>query len=332
MRFEVGASGEPVRDIQDRLVALDHPFGADAHGEFGDGTLEAVRDFQKSVGLDPTGVVDDGTWRLLVEAGHRLGDRVLYHRRPMLRGGDVADLQRLLNGLGFDADKPDGIFGPLTARAVLEFQANRGLGEDGIAGPRVVAEVLAVQRAAVRVGKETVREREWLRRLPTTIVSTRACFDAACRSDDETSLTWDAASAAARRFRELGGVSLMSRSASVPSPEDVRSRRANRLGSDLVLGFQLPGADRPGVFYFDSGRSKSAAGEALANFITVTTGLRIGGRSLPVLRGTRAPAVVVAAPRMDASLADAVIQGTLGFFQSIAREMQEAPPGSPQRS
>lgn len=331
MRFEVGASGEPVRDIQDRLVALDHPFGDDTHGEFGDGTLEAVREFQKSVGLDPTGVVDDGTWRTLVEAGHRLGDRVLYHRRPMLRGGDVAELQRLLNGLGFDADKPDGIFGPLTARAVLEFQANRGLGEDGIAGPRVVAEVLAVQRAAVRMGKETVREREWLRRLPTTVVSTRACFDAACRSDDETTRTWDAASSAARRFRELGGVALMSRSASVPSPEDVRSRRANRLGSDLVLGFQLPGADRSGVFYFDSGRSKSAAGEALANFITVTTGLRIGGRSLPILRGTRAPAVVVAAPRMDGALAEAVIQGTLDFFGSIAREMQDAPSGA-QRS
>ena len=295
-------------------------------------SLEAVREFQKSVGLDPTGVVDDGTWRTLVEAGHRLGDRVLYHRRPMLRGGDVAELQRLLNGLGFDADKPDGIFGPLTARAVLEFQANRGLGEDGIAGPRVVAEVLAVQRVAVRMGKETVREREWLRRLPTTVVSTRACFDAACRSEDETTRTWDAASSAARRFRELGGVALMSRSASVPSPEDVRSRRANRLGSDLVLGFQLPGADRSGVFYFDSGTSKSAAGEALANFITVTTGLRIGGRSLPILRGTRAPAVVVAAPRMDGGLADAVIQGTLDFFGSIAREMQDAPPSEAQRS
>lgn len=332
MRFEVGASGAPVRDIQDRLDALDHERGGDAHGEFGDGTREGVRAFQKSVGVDPTGVVDDGTWRLLVEAGHRLGDRVLYHRRPMLRGGDVAELQRLLNGLGFDADKPDGIFGPLTARAVLEFQANRGLGEDGIAGPRVVEEVLAIQRSSTRVGKEIVREREWLRRLPTTVVSTRACFDAACRSDDEAALTWDAASAAARRFRELGGVSLMSRSASVPSPEDVRSRRANRLGSDLVLGFQLPGADRPGVFFFDSGRSRSAGGEALANFITVTTGLRIGGRSLPILRGTRAPAVVIAAPRMDAALADAVVQGTLDFFQSIAKEMREDAPSATQRS
>lgn len=318
-----------MRDIQDRLVALDHPFGTDNHGEFGEGTLVAVKDFQKAVGLDPTGVVDDGTWKMLVEAGHRLGDRVLYHRRPMLRGGDVAELQRLLNGLGFDADKPDGIFGPLTAGAVLEFQANRGLGEDGIAGPRVVAEVLAVQRAAVRVGKETVREREWLRRLPSTVVSSRVCFDAACRSDEETTRTWEAASAAARQFRTLGGVALLSRSATVPSPEDVRSRRANRLGSDLVLGFQLPGADRPGVFFFDSGRSRSAAGEALANFITVTTGLPIGGRSLPILRGTRAPAVVVAAPRMDAPLAHAVVRGTEEFFRSIAREMRD---GVDQRS
>ena len=327
MRFEVGASGEAVRDIQDRLQALDHSVEGDAHGEFGPGTREAVRAFQKAVGLDPDGAVDDGTWRILVEAGHRLGDRVLYHRRPMMRGGDVADLQRLLNGLGFDADKPDGIFGPLTARAVLEFQANRGLGEDGIAGPRVVEEVLAVQRAAVRVGKETVREREWLRHLPSTMVSSRVCFDAACRTEAETEQTWTAASAGVQRVRELGGVALLSRSASVPSPEDVRSRRANRLGSDLVLGFQLPGADRPGVFYFDSGRSRSAAGEALASFITVTTGLREGGRSLPILRGTRAPAVVVSAPRMDAALAQAVVKGTTEFFRSIAAEMRDPVAG-----
>ena len=44
--------------------------------------------------------------------------RMLYHRVPMMRGDDVAELQRQLNALGFDAGTIDGIFGPGTRRAI----------------------------------------------------------------------------------------------------------------------------------------------------------------------------------------------------------------------
>jgi N-acetylmuramoyl-L-alanine amidase len=321
-RYTRGDSGDAVRDIQDRLDAIGYPWTPDHHGEFGSGTSEAVTAFQSSHGLDPNGEIDDHSWQILVDAGYRLGDRVLYHRRPMIRGGDVAELQQLLNDLGFDADRADGIFGPLTARAVLEFQANRGLGEDGIAGPGVIAELVAVQRSSRKIGKEALREREWLRSLPPTLVSSRACFDAACRTPDETAIAWQASSFAASAFRDLGGVSFMSRSASVPASEDVRSRRANRLGSDLVLSFQLPRSDRPGVFYFDSGRTSSLAGQMLANYVTVTTGLESGGRSFSILRGTRAPAIVISAPRLDAELAHAVIRGVVDFFGQTAAGME----------
>ncbi len=320
-RYTIGDSGDAVRDIQDRLEALGFPAHPDAHGEYGTGTARAVAAFQTRYGVDPHGDVDNAVWQILVEAGFHLGDRVLYHRRPMLRGGDVAELQRFLNDLGFDADKADGVFGPLTAKAVLEFQVNRGLSEDGIAGPGVIAELVAVQRSSRKIGKDAIREREWLRSLPPTLVSSRACFDAACRAPDETALAWQAASHAASAFRDLGGVSFMSRSASVPAAEDVRSRRANRLGSDLVIGFQLPRADRPGVFYFDSGRSDSPAGRALANFVTVTTGLEEGGRSLAILRGTRAPAIVISAPTLGGELAEAVIAGVVAFFRETTAEM-----------
>ena len=323
-RYTIGDSGDAVRDIQDRLAAVGYPWTPDHHGEFGPATAAAVTAFQSSNGLDPSGEVDDHAWQILVDAGYRLGDRVLYHRRPMIRGGDVADLQRLLNDLGFDADRADGIFGPLTARAVLEFQVNRGLGEDGIAGPDVVEELVAVQRSSRKIGKEALREREWLRSLPPTIVAARACFDAACRTPEETAVAWQASSRAASSFRDLGGVSFMSRSASVPASEDIRSRRANRLGSDLVLSFQLPSADRPGVFYFDSGRTNSLAGHLLANYVTVTTGLEAGGRSFPILRGTRAPAIVVSSPRLDAGLTDAVIRGVVDFFSETAAGMDSA--------
>lgn len=320
-RYTIGDSGEAVRDIQRRLVSLGFDHATDTFGEFGPGTAAAVSAFQTRQGMDPHGDIDDAVWQALVEAGHRLGDRVLYHRRPMVRGDDVAELQQFLNDLGFDAAKADGVFGPLTAGAVLEFQANRGLAEDGIAGPRLVEELRAVQRTRQKIGKDAVREREWLRQLPPTIVTTRACFDAACRSPEETTLAWRAAYQAATFFRDLGGTPFMSRSASVPALEDVRSRRANRLGSDLVVGFQLPGSDRPGVFYFDSGRSSSPAGRTLAGFVTVTTGLEEGGRSLPLLRGTRAPAIVVSAPTLGGELARAVIDGVVAFFRRTAADM-----------
>ena len=43
----------------------------------------------------------------------------------------VAAAQRALNQLGYDAGKPDGIGGPATRRAILAFQKDRELAEDG---------------------------------------------------------------------------------------------------------------------------------------------------------------------------------------------------------
>ena len=71
----------------------------------------------------------------LVEAGWRLGDRLLVLAAPQLRGDDIAELQDGLNQLGFDCGRPDGIFGPATVRALEDFQRNGGLSPDGICGP-----------------------------------------------------------------------------------------------------------------------------------------------------------------------------------------------------
>ena len=87
----------------------------------------AVEAFQHRRGLRVDGVCGAQTWWALVEAGFRLGDRFLYHRQPMMRGDDVAELQRRLSALGFDTGRVDGIFGDLTSRALAEFQRNLGL-------------------------------------------------------------------------------------------------------------------------------------------------------------------------------------------------------------
>ena len=112
-------------------------------GVFGAETEAAVRSFQEHRGLVVDGVCDAATWSRLVEAGYRLGDRLLYLRRRMLRGDDVVDLQQRLNALGFDAGQVDGMFGPDTDSALRAFQRNAGLLVDGIAAAK---SVLTLQR------------------------------------------------------------------------------------------------------------------------------------------------------------------------------------------
>ncbi len=320
----VGDSGEPVRDVQGRLDALGYPHDPDPRGEFGDGTSAAVRRFQTDRGLDPDAVVGPRTWQTLVESGFHLGDRVLYHRRPMLRGDDVAELQRRLNDLGFDADKVDGIFGPLTAGAVREFQQNRGMSEDGIAGPAVASEIVSVQRPSRRIGKETAREIEWLRQLPTSVVGTRVLFDAGCATPEEDSRLWPISHAAAENFQKLGGAGFVSRAADVKAEPRVRARRANRLGSDLVVSLRLPASDTEGVYYFDSGISNSPAGQLLAETMAKSLGLEAHGRALPMLRETRAPAVVIASDAIGPPWAERVVRGLHDFFERAAVEADAA--------
>ena len=100
-------SGDAVRDIQGRLLALGYRPQADPGGEFGPATEAAVREFQNDRGLTADGEVGPETWRVLYEAGYRLGDRLLFLRRPMLRGEDVAELQGRLSQLAIDlVDRP----------------------------------------------------------------------------------------------------------------------------------------------------------------------------------------------------------------------------------
>lgn len=312
--YRIGDSGEPVRDIQDRLSALGHD-NTDPSGEFGASTETAVVAFQRERGLMVDGVVGPETWRVLYEAGYRLGDRLLYLRRPMLRGDDVTELQRRLGNLGFDAGKPDGVYGPETSRAVTCFQRDRGIGEDGVAGPEVITELRLVTRGEIGPGREAVREREWMRSLPHTVAGARVLFDPAARSTEESALAWEAASAAAFAFQELGGLPIISRSADVSLPERVRARRANRLGADLIVGFQLCGEETDDrVYFFETPTSRSEAGALLAEAMSERLGVGVEGRATPMLRETRAAAVVISSCRLGPETGLTAVAAIEGFF------------------
>lgn len=316
--YRVGDEGPAVRDIQDRLSALGFETNGDLRATFSDGTYRAVVDFQTARGLDADGIVGPDTWRALYEAGYRLGDRILFMRRPMIRGEDIAELQSRLNSLGFDSGKVDGIFGPQTEAAVIDFQHNRHLAEDGRVGPEVVTEIHLVTRGEMKEGRQAIREREWLRLLPETMAGARIFLDAECRDADEARDAWEAASAAALSIQDAGGVPVMSRSSDITLPERLRARRANRLGSDLIVAFRLNRDGRESVYYFASEHSSSRAGEELARAIAHTVGGRVEGRASAMLKETRAPAAVVAMTVLDEKCGIAVAEGLNQFF-ALAR-------------
>ncbi len=52
-----------------------------------------------------------------------------------VRGSDVMEIQALLKKIGYDPGPIDGMFGPKTQQAVIQFQKNNGLTSDGVIGP-----------------------------------------------------------------------------------------------------------------------------------------------------------------------------------------------------
>lgn len=80
------------------------------------------------------------------------------------RGLDVMQLQKDLAAAGFSPGQTDGIFGPLTMKAVMELQRHCSLKVDGIAGnsTRLAASLLAEHKAQLgRQVSEHFKEEEF---------------------------------------------------------------------------------------------------------------------------------------------------------------------------
>lgn len=128
--LQKGSRGDEVKELQQNLTTLGYDTqGTD--GIFGSNTETAVRQFQKAYNLTVDGKAGPATQSAIAKA-------LDYHNKGILtvgsRGTKVSDLQRNLTKLGYDTKGTDGIFGDNTKNAVVAFQRDHGLSQDGIAG------------------------------------------------------------------------------------------------------------------------------------------------------------------------------------------------------
>ncbi len=288
MLLSLGDSGEEVRHLHRRLGAAGFLTGpVDNWDIFGSATQQAVSDFQADRGLPATGSCDDDTWSALVEAWWNLGDRTLMLRSPNLRGDDVAELQRVLSRLGFDCGRIDGIFGPLAAKALSDFQFNAGLDVDGICHPATVDYLRLLSKktgdgpgiAAVRDSEEarTGQPLEGMRVAVGQFGDLEHLQDFLCQA-----------------VRSHGAM-LIELAETEPNEQWVK---ANLFGADVYVGFEALAEPVRRISYYAVPSFESAGGRALAHLTErhlrdVIPGVRVEGMRLPILRETKMPAILI---------------------------------------
>jgi N-acetylmuramoyl-L-alanine amidase len=308
-----GDSGDAVRELQERLSATGIPCVVDGH--FGRATEVSVRAFQEARKLRVDGLCGPQTWGALVEAGFRLGDRMLYLRQPMLRGDDVAQLQRRLDAVGFHAGRVDGILGPDTQRAIATFQRETGLRADGIFGPSTLQQLDQVD-ALAGGSVASVRERESLRRDSHRLTGRKIYLVAQSGLGDLGGAVYGGL--------ERGGANVIHDTSD--QQDGVLAKEANDWGADLFLAVRTTDGETQ-CAYFGTDVFRSEAGMCVAQRIDEELRAVMGETAGPVprtysaLRETRMPAVVCELAAADAAalqqlmrrardIAGAIVQGT----------------------
>jgi peptidoglycan hydrolase-like protein with peptidoglycan-binding domain len=167
-----GDQGDAVQDLQNRLTAVSCYKGP-INGNFRTLTREGVITCQQKYGLVADGIVGFKTVALLdrLVAGEIPSNRSQPVVNPPSapsaaglqngsRGEAVISLQRQLKNLGFDPGEPDGVFGPMTQTAVVQFQQRNGLVQSGVFGSSeqsiiaTAAPVQTAQNTATFVGRQ----------------------------------------------------------------------------------------------------------------------------------------------------------------------------------
>lgn len=279
----------------------------------------ALREFQQSRGLIADGIVGSETWRALVAARWRLGDRILNLSLsdPMV-GDDVHQLQERLLEMGYDVGRIDGVLGQRTEHALVEFQRDCGLVGDGVFGPSSMRALARLGRKVVGGRPQLLRESAKLDHSGPALQGKRVVIDPGCSGDDTivttvdgqswtgTKLCYDLALRLEGRFAAAGVQSHLTRGADSNPSSIQRAHFANEVGADVLISLNTdrhpnPEANGVATYHFGTGSGvSSTVGERLAGLvqreIVARTGAldcRTHSKTWEILRLTRMPAVQV---------------------------------------
>jgi N-acetylmuramoyl-L-alanine amidase len=314
-----GDAGPAVAEVRATLAGLGLLPSANGTGEPAQYDLpleQAIRAFQQQRGLITDGIVGPATYQALRDATYRLGGRPLaYLVSAPVSGDDVLELQERLLQLGYNAGRPNGVFGAQTELALRDFQRDYGLTIDGMCGTETVRAFGRLSPRASGGRPVLLREEEQVRRAGPRLRGKRIVIDPGHGAADtgvlidgirEADLMWDLARRLEGRMVATGMEAMLSRGPDQCPTEAERANFANEAGGDVFISLHCDkntSSHASGVasFFFGAGTNGSSSlGEALAGFIqrelTVRTGMqncRTHAKTWDSLRLTRCPAVRV---------------------------------------
>ncbi|MDU0479518.1 N-acetylmuramoyl-L-alanine amidase [Staphylococcus chromogenes] len=285
---------------------------------FDEDLAEALRAFQQSRGIKVDGVIGEKLLRTLREASYTLGARVLvFQPGNVLVGDDVAQLQMQLQELGFYAERVHGHYDETTYKAVKNYQANYGLNEDGITGPKTVRALGLLGRRITGGSRQAIREREQVRKAGPKLAGKRVVIDPHLGGANkgqivqgkfgeisEEEILWDLATRLEGRMVAAGMEAILSRPRLDDPSTKQRAEIANAFGADLLINLscdKYPNEKACGAatFYFGSEKgATSLTGEMLSGYVqrevVARTGLndcRNHARTWDLLRMTKMPTI-----------------------------------------
>lgn len=347
-----GDAGPAAAEVRATLVELGLLTVADTspNAEFDLACERATRAFQQARGLLSDGVVGQETWRALLAARYRFGDRILGFTpvAPMV-GDDVHQLQERLLEFGYNVGRPDGVLGPATDNAIRQFQRECGIPADGIVGPDTMRALRRLGRKIVGGRPQLLRESAVFGGAGHRIRGKRLVIDPAHGGDTagarhgditEADLCYDIALRLQGRVSAIGGLADLTRGPSNNPEPAQRAAFANEIGADVFISIHIdqhinPGANGVATFHFGtSNGATSTLGERLAGLvqreIVARTGFadcRTHPKTWRLLTATQMPAVQLelgyltsAADRSrlaEASFRDTVAEALLVAVQRI---------------
>ncbi|MBR4081524.1 MAG: peptidoglycan-binding protein [Clostridia bacterium] len=159
-----GYTGEDVKSVQRRLKELGYYTGS-IDGNYGTGTVAAVKNFQSRNKLTADGIAGSGTYKKLYSTSavaasaaatatptpkptatptpkptYTAPERTL---RSGMEGDDVKEVQKRLKELKYYNKSIDGKYGSGTISAVKAFQTRAGLTADGVCGTNTIKKLFA---------------------------------------------------------------------------------------------------------------------------------------------------------------------------------------------